>query len=94
MMLGMEPNINNHKTFHSPNNGMSCSSISLPKEVLRVVDELDGQILTLREAVRKIIYAINIKKYKVRIHGESIVLKEDGDQNFHFWCLIKFKPPL
>lgn len=87
------PSLDDHQTFHSPNSGITRSSISLPREVLRVVNELDGQTLALRDAMRKIICVANTKKYKVRIYEESIILKEDASQSFHFWCLIKFKPP-
>ena len=87
--------LDERKTFHSPNNGRSFSSISLPRELLRVIKELDGQTLILREAIHKIKCAIiNIEKYKVRINKECIVLRSDSDYDFHFWCIIKFEPPL
>lgn len=84
------PDIDELKTFHSPQRGTYHSYISIPKTVVEVADYLNGRTLSLREAMDEIKMASMERNGKVRLNCDCITLRIDTGFFVQFWCIIKF----
>jgi len=79
------------KTFYDPHPGFAGATIPLPDRVKRVIDQFDGQSLTLAEAVKRLSAVTSGQIKVVAEHGYIALYLGGGDRPLHFFRLIRFR---
>jgi len=80
------------KTFFDPHPGFAGAAIPIPAAVKKVADGLDGQRLSLREAVARL-QAVTPGKVEVVAEFDFIGLRLDGSGRHlsHFFRVIRYR---
>lgn len=91
----MEPvkpddDLNRVVTFYDPHPGFLGAASPLPGAVKKVVDELDGKTMSLREAVTKF---QAVTGGKITVERDCLFLRLGSDANYaaHVFRLIRYK---
>jgi len=80
------------KTFYDPHPGFAGAAIPIPSPVKLVADQLDGQSLTLGEAVKRL-QAVTSGVIKVDPEFNCIFLKLGGGGKYlcHMFRVIRYR---
>lgn len=81
--------------LYDPHPGIGGAVIPLPEPLRRVAHELDGQTLTLEEAVQRFNAVANKKSGVVKL-GEYCILyllghNYGGQRSIHGWRLLRYR---
>ncbi|MDP3999324.1 MAG: hypothetical protein Q8P76_01860 [bacterium] len=79
-------------TFFDPHPGFAGAAIPIPPQVKKVADGLNGQIMSLQTAVRKIQYVTQgkVKAVPDPRHGFIGLTLRSGDTT-HFFRVIRYR---
>ncbi len=92
MARDREVDLDEVKTFYDPHPGFAGAAIPIPWAVKKVADELDGQRLSLREAVARL-RAVTPGQVEVVADLNFIRLRLAGSGRYlyHFFRVIKYR---
>jgi len=85
-----ELDLDETREFYDPHPGLAGAMIPLPKDVKKVADGMDGQLLSLREAIRKI---QQVTKGSIELPEgyDFIGLRIGGEGLTHSWRVICYR---
>ena len=88
--MNKEVNLDEVKTFYDPHPGLAGAMVRIPEKVRQVAQELDGQPLSLREAVNKI-RAVTNGEVSVVPEYKYIRLLIRAGGLYHSYRVIQYK---
>lgn len=85
--------MNTPRVFFDPHPGFAGAAVPIPQKIKEVADELSGQTMSLREAVKRL-RAVQVGSIEVAAERNFIKLSltdSGGRYIEHMFCVIKYR---